>query len=308
MNKIIFNEAYKEFGEIKALNGLNLSINKGEIFALLGHNGAGKTTALRLMLGLLPPTKGDVSVFGIDPIRDGYKLREKCGVLSEDIGLYEPLSVYDNLRYYAEIYGVDKALYNKRIDELLKLLDISHVKHLAVKGFSTGMKKKVAIIRTLIHNPEIILLDEPTNGLDPVSIEKLRETILLLKSEFNSTFIITTHNLHEVVKICDRISILKHGQNIVTKNINEVMEESGQNLIIKTSSNLDNDKITIKRKIENIEYVNECIVGHNEILIKQSNNNTSDIIKELVLNKVAIESVITEQNNLLDLYMEVENN
>lgn len=224
MNRIIFETVRKTFGDTTAINGLDLSIGEGEIYALLGHNGAGKTTALRLLLGLLEPDQGTVSVFGDNPMKNGNVVRGMCGVLSEDVGLYEPLTVYDNLMYYADIYGMSRVESNKRIDELLCSVDLFDKKHVIVKGFSTGMKKKVALIRSMLHRPRILLLDEPTNGLDPVSTTDLRNMLSELSKEQGATIIMTTHNLEEVQKLCDKISILRHGQNIFTNSISSLKD------------------------------------------------------------------------------------
>lgn len=233
MRKITFQSVNKSFGNVDAINDLNITIDEGDIYALLGHNGAGKTTTLRLLLGLLQADVGKISVFGHDPIKQGNAIRKMCGVLSEDVGLYEPLSVYDNLIYYASIYKMKKDNANKRIDELLEFFELQDQKYLPVKGFSTGMKKKVAIIRAILHNPRILLLDEPTNGLDPVSTMKLREMLLTLAKENHTTIIMTTHNLEEVQKLCNKISIFRRGKNIYTSEISKLKEskhylENGQ--------------------------------------------------------------------------------
>ena len=233
MRKITFQSVNKSFGNVDAINDLNITIDEGDIYALLGHNGAGKTTTLRLLLGLLQTDVGKISVFGHDPIKQGNAIRKMCGVLSEDVGLYEPLSVYDNLIYYASIYKMKKDNANKRIDELLEFFELQDQKYLPVKGFSTGMKKKVAIIRAILHNPRILLLDEPTNGLDPVSTMKLREMLLTLAKENHTTIIMTTHNLEEVQKLCNKISIFRRGKNIYTSEISKLKEskhylENGQ--------------------------------------------------------------------------------
>ncbi|MCL2342611.1 MAG: ABC transporter ATP-binding protein [Firmicutes bacterium] len=209
----------KHFGAVKAINGLDLSIERGQIYALLGHNGAGKTTTLRIILGLLSTNGGSVSVFGEDPLRVGEKLRARAGVLSEDNGLYESLTVYDNLKFFAEIFGCEKAFYDKQIDYYLQEFEMLDKKNSVIKDFSLGMKKKVAIIRTLLHQPELILLDEPTNGLDPISIDKLHKIIFDMAQNHGTTFILTTHNLDEVRKVCDQITILRQGVNILTKNL-----------------------------------------------------------------------------------------
>ena len=233
MRKITFQSVNKSFGNVDAINDLNITIDEGDIYALLGHNGAGKTTTLRLLLGLLQADVGKISVFGHDPIKQGNAIRKMCGVLSEDVGLYEPLSVYDNLIYYASIYKMKKDNANKRIDGLLEFFELQDQKYLPVKGFSTGMKKKVAIIRAILHNPRILLLDEPTNGLDPVSTMKLREMLLTLAKENHTTIIMTTHNLEEVQKLCNKISIFRRGKNIYTSEISKIKEskhylENGQ--------------------------------------------------------------------------------
>jgi ABC-2 type transport system ATP-binding protein len=226
MNKIEFREVKKSFGNTTAIDGLNLSISESEVYAFLGHNGAGKTTALRLLLGLLEADQGNITVFGNNPIKDGNAVRSMCGVLSEDVGLYEPLTVYDNLIYYADIYGMKRMESNKRIDALLSRFDLLDKKNVIIEGFSTGMKKKVALIRAMLHRPHILLLDEPTNGLDPVSTADLRNSLLELAKEQGTTIIMTTHNLEEVQKICDRISIFRHGKNIFTDSISELKDNS----------------------------------------------------------------------------------
>lgn len=224
---IELNQVSKSFGSVQALNQLNLSIEQGSVCALLGHNGAGKTTTLRLMLGLLSPDNGAVTVGGLNPMADGDAIRRLCGVLSEDTGLYEPLSVYDNLSYFARLYNMRREDYDARIDTLLARFDILDKKNLAVKGFSTGMKKKVALIRALLHRPQLLLLDEPTSGLDPVSIEGLRSMLKELTEESGATIVLTTHNLSEVERMADQIAILRHGRDIFTNTLEALRQETG---------------------------------------------------------------------------------
>ena len=226
MKKIVFEEVKKSFGKVTAVNGLNLSIEEGEVYALLGHNGAGKTTTLRLLLGLLKADNGNITVFENDPVKDDLAVRAMCGVVAEDVGLYELLTVYDNLLYYADIYGMGRAESNKRIDELLGRFELLDRKGLVVKGFSTGMKKKVALIRALLHRPRILLLDEPTGGLDPVGTTELRSMLSELAKEHGTTIIMTTHNLEEVQKMCDKISVLRNGKNIFTDSISALKDSN----------------------------------------------------------------------------------
>ena len=244
MIKIEFKDVKKSFGGVNAVDGLDLSIAEGEVYAFLGHNGAGKTTALRLLLGLLELDAGSIEVFGKNPLKEGNMVRGMCGVLSEDVGLYEPLSVYDNLMYYADIYGMDRVESNRRIDGLLGRFDLFDKKGLTVKGFSTGMKKKVALVRAMLHRPRILLLDEPANGLDPVSTVDLRNMLSEIKKEQGTTIIMTTHNLEEVQKMCDKISIFRHGRNIFTDSIHTLKDcgkymEQGQFSLEKLYMDID---------------------------------------------------------------------
>ena len=226
MQSIQISNAHKSFGSVHAIDGLTLTIAEGQVCAFLGHNGAGKTTTLRLLLGLLEPDAGEISLFGLDPMRDGERVRGMCGVLSEDVGLYEPLTVYENLIYYTDIYGIPRAEARRRIEELLDRFDIADKLHLPVKGFSTGMKKKVALIRAMLHRPRLLLLDEPTNGLDPVMTQELREMLVSLAKESGATIIMTTHNLDEVQKMCDQIFVFRHGRNVFSGSMRALEQDA----------------------------------------------------------------------------------
>lgn len=147
-----------------------------------------------------------------------------CGVLSEDTGLYEPLSVYENLIYYADIYGLPRGEADRRIHDLLELFEMPDKCDLPVKGFSTGMKKKTALIRAMLHRPKLLLLDEPTNGLDPVSTMELRKMLLSLVKDSHATIVLTTHNLEEAQKLCSKIIVFRHGRDIFTGNMDELQK------------------------------------------------------------------------------------
>lgn len=219
MEKVIeVSSLQKSFGDKIVLEDLNFTINKGDIFGLVGHNGCGKTTTLRIILGLLEIEGGSVRVFGDDPFEKQTEVLEKCGVLSEDNGLYEAMTVYDNLKFFARAYKCYDENFEKKIDTLLNRFNILENKHDVIKNFSQGMKKKTALIRTLFHEPEIVLLDEPTNGLDPVSVQTLSDIISEMSSK-GSTFILTTHNLDIVSKICNKIVIVKDGIDVYTSSL-----------------------------------------------------------------------------------------
>lgn len=306
MQTIRFENIHKKFGDIQALNGVNITINKGDVFAFLGHNGAGKTTSLRLILGLLNYDEGNIDVFGLNPQTDALEIKKMCGVLSENIGLYENLTPYDNLKYYANIYGIEEKVYEQRIDELLGYFDILDKKHERIKNFSTGMKKKVGIIRAILHQPEIVLLDEPTNGLDPVAIEKLRTLILKFSSECNTTFIITTHNLPEVEKMCNRVVIMRKGKDLMTDTIANLQLKSLNRLELVLAKPIQESKTT--ELFKNDERIKNIDITNNSLFVDiVSSDAKADVIKQLSLNDIEILDIIQHDFDLEKLYMDIEN-
>lgn len=293
-------DVYKSFGTHHVLNGVDFRVEAGETVALLGHNGAGKTTLLRIMLGLLDVDSGNVNVFGQNPLFVGENIRKISGVLSEDTGLYESLTVYDNLKFFAEIYGCSQTFYEKRIEELLKKFDIIETKNQIIKNFSMGMKKKVAIIRTILHNPKLVLFDEPVNSLDPVSINMLHDIMREMKKEYNTTFVITTHNLDEVMKICDKIVIVKGGKSVVQTKLD-------MDAVLKTHIELMEPFKTDRVEAVMSKFDLDFTIKGNELIIDKTDKRViSEIIKELIYNQLAICSVMRDRFDLSKIYMEAE--
>lgn len=201
----------KEFSGKLAIDNLTLKVQKGEVFALLGPNGAGKTTTVKLLCCLLRPSAGDAIIDGLSIRKpeNQEKIRKIVGLLPETPGLYDSLTAHENLRFYARMHGIDDAVTNKRIRNLLDLLDLRVTKKERAATFSKGMKQKVAIARALIHDPKVVFLDEPTAGLDPKSAKTVREMIKHLKDRGRTVFI-NTHNLDEVARTCDHVAIIKN--------------------------------------------------------------------------------------------------
>ncbi len=198
--------------EVVALDSVSLAVEEGELFGLLGPNGAGKTTAVKILCTLLIPTAGRATVLGLDVVRDAAALRHHIGfVFGGERGLYYRLSGRDNLRYFAELYGVEARRIRSRVDELLELVALDDRADERVMGYSRGMKQRLHLARTLIHDPQILFLDEPTLGLDPVGARELREMIRVLRGE-GKTILLTTHYMFEADALCDRIAILDQGR------------------------------------------------------------------------------------------------
>ena len=200
--------------EVVAVDDVSFEIQEGELFGLLGPNGAGKTTTVKMLTTLLIPTLGSASVKGFDVVKQANEVRKRIGfIFGGERGLYWRLSGIDNLRYFASLYNLDYDVTKKRIPELLELVGLDGRGVEKVEGYSRGMKQRLHVARTLLHDPEILFLDEPTLGLDPVGAREFRQVILNLQSE-NKTILLTTHYMFEADALCDRIAIINHGRII----------------------------------------------------------------------------------------------
>lgn len=202
----------RAFGSHVAVDSLSLEVNSGEIFGFLGHNGAGKTTTVRLLNGLLEPTSGSARVLGLDPVTQGPQLRRRTGVLTETPSLDDRMTAFENLAMYAAMYSLPRAMAHARINQLLTIFGLDDRAKDRVHGFSKGMKQRLALARALVHQPDLIFLDEPASGLDPVVTRQLHELILHLSRNEGKTIFLCTHNLGEAQKLCQRVAVLQHGK------------------------------------------------------------------------------------------------
>ncbi len=200
----------KSFGRIKALDDLNLEINRGELIGIIGSNGAGKTTAIRMVCCILKPDSGDIIIDGYSIHKDPITIKSMIGYLPEEPNLYERFKAKDLLRYFAELYGVPKNEIDERIKTMLDLVGMTHRADDRINTFSKGLRQRVSVARALIHDPEIIIFDEPTMGLDPATANSIREFIRNLKGK--KTIILCTHYMEEANLLCDRVAILNNGK------------------------------------------------------------------------------------------------
>ncbi|MBN8191211.1 ATP-binding cassette domain-containing protein [Bacillus sp. NTK074B] len=223
---IHINEVTKTFKDkknyITALKHVSLSVQKGEVVGLLGENGAGKTTLLRAIATLLTPTEGFIEVAGYDTIKNPNEIKTRIGVLfGGETGLYDRLSARENLQYFARLYGLSKHETKVRIDDLSRMFGMRDYLDRRVGGFSKGMRQKVAISRTLIHNPDIILFDEPTTGLDITSSNVFRQLVHQLKRE-GKTILFSSHIMEEVSMLCDKVAMMHKGELVYQGEIEEL--------------------------------------------------------------------------------------
>jgi ABC-2 type transport system ATP-binding protein len=205
-----------------AVSELDLEIRSGEVFGLLGPNGAGKTTTMNVLLGFVNATAGDAKIFGLTAREP--QARQRLGYLPELTYYYKFLSAEELLRFYAEIFGIPKPQREKRIDDVLKLVDLEHARKRLIKTYSKGMQQRVGLAQALINNPDLLILDEPTSGLDPVGRMQVREIIQRLKSE-GKTVLFSSHELGEVETVCDRVAILHEGKLKVVGAVDALSRE-----------------------------------------------------------------------------------
>jgi len=211
--------------EITAVDNLSVDVHEGEVFGLLGANGAGKTTTLRMISTILHPTSGDILVDGYNTVTESDNVRRKLGFLSGDTGLYRKLTSRELIEYFGHLYGMDENKLKERVDELLHLLDMEEFENKRCESLSSGTKQKVNIARTIVHNPPILVFDEPTVGLDVMVARTLTDFILELK-KLGKTVIFSTHIMREAERLCDRIAIIHKGKLLILGTLDEILKST----------------------------------------------------------------------------------
>ena len=223
---IVVRDLHKSFGQVRAVNGVSFEARDGEITGLLGPNGAGKTTTLRMLYSLLPPDDGQILIDGLDPTRDAMEIKRTLGVVPDNRGLYSRLTARENISYYGELHGLSRRQISERIRELVETLDMADFIDRRTEGFSQGQRVKVAIARAMVHQPQTVLLDEPSNGLDVMSTRALRDYVRSLRSAGRSV-VLSTHIMQEVAALCDRIVIIAKGEVAADGTAAELLARAG---------------------------------------------------------------------------------
>jgi ABC-2 type transport system ATP-binding protein len=230
-HSIEIDQISKSFGSIQAVDDVSFTVEAGEFFGLLGPNGAGKTTTIRIMLDIFKPDKGTVQILG-GPMTEGKKNR--IGYMPEERGLYQDVSLESCLVYLASLKGMKKADIQKKLNFYLDKFDLAAYKHKKVKELSKGMQQKAQIIITILHDPELLLIDEPFSGLDPVNTQMVKDLLRDLHLQ-GTTVIMSTHQMHQVEELCDRILLVNHGQSLLYGRLDEIQRNfSGHAVLVRT--------------------------------------------------------------------------
>jgi ABC-2 type transport system ATP-binding protein len=255
-NMIEVKNLTKEFNGVTAVNHVSFDVKEGEIFGLLGPNGAGKSTTIRVLCTLTRPTEGTATIGGHDIVKDGSKVRELVGLVSEKMIMYDRLTAKENLKFFGKLYNIPNDVLDRRIKEMLELVHMEKWQNKQVGTYSTGMKQRINIIRALLNMPEVLFLDEPTLGLDPQSSTEIREFIRKINQERKITIILTTHMMIEADMLCDRIGIMDYGKIIaLDTSFNLKKMVNGGNTFELNISNLNNQLLSRIKSLGSVKSV-----------------------------------------------------
>lgn len=295
---------YKHYGKFVALDHLNLEIGKGEFFGFVGPNGAGKTTTMRIISGLLKADGGMVMVDGIDAIHNNGKIKEIIGYMPDFFGVYDNLKAIEYMEFYASIYGILGQEARKLCMELMELVNLKDKADAYVDGLSRGMKQRLCLARSLVHNPKVLILDEPASGLDPRARFEMKG-ILKNLNDMGKTIIISSHILPELAQMCDTIGIIEHGRMLQKGTVEEIMSEINTTnpLVIK----LLEGKETAIRILKENPLVDNLSINENCLSVKFNgeDENESELLTQLITNEVKIVSFAREEGNLESVFMKV---
>lgn len=286
----------KDFGKKKILKNVSLKIEEGDILGFIGPNGAGKTTTIKLILGLQSITKGTVSINGYDIQKNFTNAIEKVGAIVENPDMYMYLSGYDNLKLVANLY---KGITKERIEKVVKLVKLENRINDKVSKYSLGMRQRLGIAQAILHNPKLLILDEPTNGLDPEGIKEMRELLVKLAQEEKMAILISSHNLAELDNFCNKVCIIKNGEVIETSEISKIKNDERKTFRIFET----NDSKKIEKLINNIGLAFKTI-DDNKIKINIDKDEVPDLIKCLVENDIKIYEVKEEEKTLEEAFFE----
>ena len=297
----------KNFGDLVAVDHVDLSVPAGTIFGLLGPNGAGKSTTTRLLSTLLRPTDGTAVVSGFDIIESPVQVREITGVLPEEGNhtIYPSLTTYENLEYFAKLYDVPVENIPERIEELLTFMELWERRDDKAGELSTGNRQRLALCRAMLHRPKILLLDEPTSALDPIAAKRVRELILGLSKQYKQTFFINSHNLPEVQRVCDRIAIIDKGKILLQGKTQELRSKllAKQKFRIRVVGDIEKSSSIAKSMnfVEDVKGEVDSIL----VTIEDPTENNSTLMQSLLNDGIKIVEFAEEEATLEDLYLEV---
>ena len=298
---IRFENLTRDFGSLRALDNLSLEVPVGNIFGFLGPNGAGKTTTIRLLLGLLEPTFGRVEVLGFDSNKQPDEVRARTGALLEYTGIYEQMSAEDNLEFYARVWRLPKAERQARIKELLTQIGLWERRRELAGKWSKGMKQKLALARAVLHRPPLILLDEPTAGLDVMAAVSVRENLAYLAASEGVTIFLTTHNMVEAERLCTQVAVIREGSLVALNDPDDLRVQIGGHRMEIVGSGFNENVMTLLRARP--EVFNAEVAGDHLTIYLGEETDTAPLVKLLVDAGVALEEVRRGKASLEEVFV-----
>jgi ABC-2 type transport system ATP-binding protein len=294
----------KRYGKFQAVSELNLEVAEGEIFGFVGPNGAGKTTTMKIICGLLRATSGEITLDGVDIIQNSRRMKGKIGYMPDFFGVYDDLKVSEYLEFYASIYNI-KGQERKRItDDLLELVDLGSKREAYVDSLSRGMKQRLCLARSLVHNPRLLVLDEPASGMDPRARFEMKEILKNLKC-MGKTIIISSHILPELAELCTSIGIIDQGRMVISGSNEEIMQQVYNKKVmrLKVRDRLDDAVLILKE----YPFVDKLVIGENTIQagFGGGDEEMSRVLSDLISRGIPVVSFAQMDGNLEDVFMKV---
>ncbi|HDV8365374.1 TPA: ABC transporter ATP-binding protein [Bacillus cereus] len=282
----------KKIGGTEIIRGLSFEVREGEVYGFLGPNGSGKTTTIRMMTGLISMTEGDITICGHSIRSEREKALEQIGAIVENPELYNYMTGMQNLKHFANM--AITPISKERIAEIVKLVELEHAIHKKVKTYSLGMKQRLGIAQALLHQPKILILDEPTNGLDPAGIRQIRDYLQRLAKEENIAVIVSSHLLSEIELMCDRVVIIKQGEFVQEYNLHEKVKHD--------------EAVVVAFEVDEVQKANEIIKGKakgNVIVASVTKDNIPQLVKKLVHADVLVYGVTVQNKTLEDEFLAI---
>jgi ABC-2 type transport system ATP-binding protein len=305
VNMLTVHNLRKSFGQFEAVKGISFSVEKGESFGLLGPNGAGKSTTINMITGLFPPTAGTIHVKDMDVIKNTKQAQKWIGVVPQEIALYQEMSARENLKFWGRMYNLSGKALEKSVEEVLEIIGLSDRAKDKVETFSGGMKRRVNIGAAILHRPEMLIMDEPTVGIDPQSRNHILETVKRLNSE-GMTIIYTSHYMEEVEYLCERIGIIDHGELIASGTLKELRESIGDRSRINlTIDSTTTEKAKMSAALEGLFLEKDLKLQDNLLTAfhKQPQSVLSEMIQRVTKTGAKVSSVDIVEPNLESIFL-----
>ena len=299
----------KRYGELTALDDLSISVYRGQILGFIGPNGAGKTTTIKILVGQARPTSGSASIAGADCVRDANRIKQLVGYMPDTFGIYDNMRVHEYLDFFGAAFRIPRTDRVRRVSEVMETAGATHMRDRFVESLSHGMKQRVAIARTLLHDPEVLILDEPANGLDPQARIEMRELLLQL-ADMGKTLIVTSHILPELSRICNQVAIITHGRLRAFGSLADIMRTVGQNRLIEIQlTNAPDVDKTMALIRDSVEEETEVTGSGAESTVRyrssQSEEELSRLLSQLVAEGIGVSQFREIPADLEDTFLSI---